>query len=996
MALFSLCLVAREIAAESPYLPRGGNDFGAETIEIEDDLLVGTETLPVELVEEQEIRRQIKAIDVEKEQKKEQASSDTAKKPDASERTSPEFTSALNVKDADIATMVKTFSRLTGRNFVVDSSVKGKKITIHLPTPVTRSEALKIFDSVLLLEGFTTVPIGNNVSKVIPAKDAKQTTIPLVREVGESPSDVLVTQLVRLEHVKADDLQQLLSQFVSKDGMVNSFGGTNALILIDSGANITRLMELVEELDVPAVNQDITIIPIAHADANDIGDKIKEILLDEAQESSRSRLTNTAATRRATPRTARTAARTGSSVGERALPIKVIPDERTNSLIIVADPASTAKVQALVEKLDSSVDLSGGRFFVYGLKHADSEALAEILNQLISGASDTASSTSRRTSGSSLTRTNRDNQRARADAARSTARTAAAAARRRAAARRGTQTGGRVNFEGDVSIAPDPATNSLIINASRADFLRLRDVIRELDVKRRQVFVEATILEVTLNKEEGFGVEWQVSGGGKNGGAIAQSNFGGLTNLFTNPAALSDLTLAAASSGTITLPGGIVLPSQAFLVTAMSRLSNVNVLSTPTVLTTDNEEAEIIVGENVPFVTSTSTDASNINNTFNQIERQDVGITLRITPQISTGDFVTLKIFVEISNVVTGTRNDPNGPTTTIRTTETTVEVKSNQMIVTGGLIADSVEESTRGVPYMKEIPVLGHLFMSNSEVRRRTNLLVFITPKIVADQFDVRDATIGARDHMEQVIEEQHAIPSRQEILESTHIDEVIASDPSEPVIPTMITPPSNGTPVDAAAQGAITRTQARLDALVGKEPTPPKPLGPATLPVGGTGMPTAKPSKSFSQDIAEEEVLDLSVKPRLPGAPENSRPRLAPPGAFPPATQSRGPRGNEKTYVVLKDLNGTEAPTPFPYSDQQGTVGIVVLGSPSSPAGEFFQTGERYVYGDREFVTLGKYTSPSKAGEVHTSFQNQGTWYQPAPGEQLSLGKSGWLRKE
>ena len=293
------------------------------------------------------------------------------------------------------------------------------------------------------------------------------------------------------------------------------------------------------------------------------------------------------------------------------------------------------------------MDLSGGKFYVYRLRYSNSEELSEILNQLISGAgSDTSSTRSSNSStrGSSLSRRNtsnsRTNNRRRTNNTRNT---------RNNSGNR--SNAGRVNFEGDVSIASDPSTNALIINASRVDYLRLKEVIDQLDVKRKQVIVEATILEVSLSEEEGFGVELQGATGENGAGFFGQTNFGSLGNLFTDPTALSDLTLAAASTGTLTL-GEIVIPSQAILISALSRHSNVNVLSAPSILTTDNEEAEIIVGENVPFVTSRSTDSSNINNTFNSIERQDVGITLRITPQISTGTFVNLRIFVEISNVV--------------------------------------------------------------------------------------------------------------------------------------------------------------------------------------------------------------------------------------------------------------------------------------------------------------------------------------------------------
>lgn len=743
------------------------DDFGAETIEFE-SVAVEESGEPANLDGEFFEVPEIEIIDIE---------------PEEETSLADQTTTVFNSRDVEITKLIESVSLITGRTYIVDDSVKGK-VTIHVQKEVTVPEALRIMDTVLLLRGFTTVPVGPDVYKVVSAKDAKSSTIPLVSSKENDGSDQLVTQLLRLKHVQASEVQQLLSQFVSGEGIINSFEGTNSLIIIDSGANIQRLERLISEVDVPAVDQDITIIPIRHADANDIAEKIEEILgedKDAQQEQQAAVSARQAAARRAIAnrRNAarnRAASRTTQpvNVAKRTLPVKVIPDERTNSLVVVADEATTDRVKALIEQLDSKVDLSGGRFFVHRLNHADAEELSEVMNNLISGASSEASSnTNASTTGSSLTR-NRNLQRTAAN-------TSAAA---------GAAAAGRVTFEGDVSLAADAATNSLIINASRGDYLRLKSVIDELDAKRPQVIVEATILEVSLDNSEGLGFEWQFTGANDEGGLLGQANYGGLTNLVTNPAALSDLSIAAASSGTLTLPGGLTVPSQAFLLSAVSNNTNVNVLSSPTILTTDNEEAEIIVGENVPFVTSTSTNETNLTNTFNQIEREDVGITLRITPQISAGNFVNLKIFIEISSVVPATRNDANGPTTTVRTTDTDVEVKSGQMIVTGGLISEEQTQATRGVPFLKDIPVFGQLFRTDSQTDSRTNLLVFITPKIVKNQYDARDSTVQARARVTDQIEYLEMYPDRSEILFSDKIDNVFESTKFTGELPSTIRP--------------------------------------------------------------------------------------------------------------------------------------------------------------------------------------------------------------
>lgn len=843
-------------------------DFGAETVEPLEPLV---KPLPPSMVEEKLTTNNESTKDSgnEEEQTEDlvEVKNPHAKKPkdnnEKSEDANGSLTASLNGNEIEIATLVKAFSKITKRNYIVDNNVKGK-VAIHLATPVSMAESLRIFESVLLLKGFTTVPMGNNTWKVISAKDARQTTIPMLSAVEDKNTEALVTQLIRLKNTQASELQQAITQFVSKEGVINSFAATNSLIIIDTASNIKRLTKLVNELDVPALDQDLTIIPIQHADAKDIAEKINDILgSDKDAKDSTTNTTgrNLTAFDPTKANITNTALRTSSGSEKRQLPLKLIPDERTNSIIVVADPYLTEKVKALVEQLDSSIDRSGGRFYVYRLKHADAEQMAEIIGALISGSSQGSSSGSSKSkssssSSSSFGGSSRNNRNS-FDSETASAFGSSRSSSKEKESTKSTGTtfssgdGGKVSLDGEVSVAADSSTNSLIISASKADYLKIKDLIDSLDVKRQQVLVEATILEVSLDNQEGMGVELQSTAGTDKGGVIGQTNFGGITNLLTNPSALSDLTIAAASSGSIVLPGGLTLPSQALLVSALSNNSNVNVLSAPTILATDNEEAEIKVGENVPFVTGTSTNNSNLNNTFNEIERQDVGIKLKITPQISAGDFVVLKIFVEISNVVEGTRGDTNGPTTTLRTTETMVEVKSDQMIVTGGLISDSVTDSDRGIPYLKEIPILGNLFRKDQNRQRRTNLLVFITPKIVEDQFVAREATLEKRDYMEKVIKQQNASPNREEVLHSNKMNQVVEVEKLEENLPSTLTAKSpealranvsNSNTDDLEAQK---RTQERLQKI----------------------MQSPEEAKvSTKEKTTEEGELNFKVKPKLP----------------------------------------------------------------------------------------------------------------------------------
>jgi general secretion pathway protein D len=279
-------------------------------------------------------------------------------------------------------------------------------------------------------------------------------------------------------------------------------------------------------------------------------------------------------------------------------------------------------------------------------------------------------------------------------------------------------------------------------------------VIEELDVRRRQVFVEAIILEATLDKLRALGVEFQAVGGLDGHSGLAQANFGNLAALAgagANPLSLPGLLLAAVSNEKVTLPDGTKVPAHSVLLTALETDADVNVLSAPNLVTTDNEEAEIVVGRNVPFVASRATSASNLSNLFTTIERHDVGITLRLTPQITADDFVRLALFEEVSDIdptAMPAVGDPNlvGPTTTIRSASTSIAARDGQTVVIGGLLADTIRTTEHGVPYFRRIPFLGALFRRDDDTRTKTNLLVFLTPHIIAS-----DAQMAENSHRER-----------------------------------------------------------------------------------------------------------------------------------------------------------------------------------------------------------------------------------------------------
>src|SRR5437763_8273160 len=286
-----------------------------------------------------------------------------------------------------------------------------------------------------------------------------------------------------------------------------------------------------------------------------------------------------------------------------------------------------------------------------------------------------------------------------------------------------------------VRITADPATNTLIVSATPEDWATLRGVIEKLDVRRRQVFVEAIILEATIDKLRSLGVEFQAGTGLDGHRGLAQANLslppGGA---LSDPTSLPGLILAAASNHMVTLPDGRQVPAHTVLLTALETDTDVNVLSAPNIVTTDNEEAEIVVGRNVPFVASRATSATNLANLFTTVERHDVGITLRMTPQITADDFVRLALFEEVSDIdptATASVGDPTlvGPTTTIRSASTAVAARDGQTVGIDGLLADTIRTSERGIPYLSPTPVLGHLFRRPDHQPLKPNLLVFLTP---------------------------------------------------------------------------------------------------------------------------------------------------------------------------------------------------------------------------------------------------------------------------
>jgi general secretion pathway protein D len=620
----------------------------------------------------------------------------------------------------------------------MDERVQGK-VTVVSPTRITPEEAYQVFQAVLQVKGFTTVPSGAAV-RIIPTKDAKATSLRTVD--GEhAPSEEYVTRLVPLKQVDVGDVIGVLQPMVSPDGLVTGYPQTNALILVDSAANVERLSKLVAELDVPTSRRQSAMLSLRYALAGELAETIAAAMEERA---------NPAAGQPPRPGAAPVAATLRA--------FKLTPDDRTNTLIVSAPPEQMQQIKALVERLDVPLPPGSGRVHVHYLKFADAEDMLPVLLDVTGAAG-----------GSSAGRQpgRQPNQPANAGQTGRNRRQYGSSLRRSSQSRSqriGQQPAGgqpqgqqsAIDFSGDVRITADPATNSLIVAAAPEDFEIIRGVIEKLDIRRRQVYVEAIILEVTVDRTRDLGIELQGGIGLPNGVGVGRTNLGNLNTALTQPGSLSGLVLAALSEQTVTLPDGSKVPAQAALLRALDSTNDVNILSAPNLLTTDNEEAEIVVGQNVPFVASRATSETNLSNTFATIEREDVGITLRLTPQISEGQVVRLALFEEVSAIVPNALLDANevGPTTTVRSTSTTINVKDGQTIVIGGLISDSINAQESRVPFIAEIPVLGNLFRTQTRNKNKINLLIFLTPHIIKNEEDAAEVSVAERDRFRDIMD--------------------------------------------------------------------------------------------------------------------------------------------------------------------------------------------------------------------------------------------------
>ncbi|MCX9157585.1 type II secretion system secretin GspD [Niveibacterium sp. 24ML] len=595
-------------------------------------------------------------------------------------------TVALNFVNADIDAVIRAVSKITGKNFLVDPRVKGT-LNITTQQPVPKELTYQILLSALRMQGYTAVE-SKGVVKILPEVDAKLHAVPSGRQLNAT-GDRIVTQVFQIRHESAAQLIPVVRPLVSPNNTVTAYPGNNTLIVTDYAENIARVGQVLASIDVP--QGDIRVIPVKHASALDMATTINRLVGDVA------------------------GAGAGQDASQR---ITVQADSRTNSLLVRSDnPSKLATVRQLVNTLDQPG--AAGNIRVVFLKNAEAVKIAQTLRAIMSGD----------TSGGN----------------------AAAATAPQGGNAPGTQqtsaTG--TTASGGGMIQADPTTNTLIITAPEPVYNNLRKVIDQLDRRRAQVYVEALIAEMSSDNGAEFGVQWfageKPSADGRFVGG--GTNFTGATPSLLGASTKTESLLGAGlnvlvGSGTVNIPGiGEILNLQV-LARFLETQNKANILSTPTLLTLDNEEAKIVVAENLPFLTgqySNTGGGSTPTNPFQTIERKDVGLTLKIKPQISEGGAIRLLISEENSTVKS---NTAAGPTTKKRSIDTNVIVDDGAIVALGGLIQDESQDGADKVPFLGNIPVVGSLFRYDTRSRKKTNLVVFLRPKIVRSDSDTRAFT--------------------------------------------------------------------------------------------------------------------------------------------------------------------------------------------------------------------------------------------------------------
>jgi len=604
--------------------------------------------------------------------------------PSLTEKGRPRFVT-MNFKNVDLQSLVKLMSDLTGKSFIVDPNLKGQ-MTIISPKEISVDEAYRVFLSVLEVHGFTVVE-AEDVIKVIQAVEAKSKSLETFAGRREKrPEDRMVTQLIPVKHGDAADFAKFLGPLVPKTGLMVPYVDTNTLIVIDALSNVNRILRIVGQLDVPGPRDQIVILTLESANAEKLAAKLKELFLRKE----------------AGPRAAKET-------------VRIIADEKTNSLIVMGSAQLIADIREMVAKLDQK-QLRKRGVHIYALQHAVAEDVAKVLGTIASKGGDAKDPKAQAVPVLSK----------------------------------------------DVHISPDKATNALVIVSDPDEYVVLQDILKELDIPRTMVYVEALIVEVSASKSLDLGVEWRAAdsfdGGFKPGskGGVALGGSPGASEVDGLASGIIPFGLSVGVIGKAITLGNVVFPSFGAFVRAVRSDTDFNILSTPQVLTLDNAEAVIEVGQNIPFVTRVDQGTSTTDRAIQSFEYRDIGVTLKVTPQINDNRFVRLAIEQSVKSVLerTALGGTVLAPTTTFRRAKTAITVMDGETAVIGGLIEDRLDRGKTQTPCLGGIPALGWLFKTTTDRDEKTNLLVFLSPRIVENPEENRTLYLDKKAHADQAVE--------------------------------------------------------------------------------------------------------------------------------------------------------------------------------------------------------------------------------------------------
>ena len=613
----------------------------------------------------------------------------------------------INMKKADIRTFIEQVSDITGYSFIVDPRVKGE-VTVISNTEMSAEDIYNMFESVLRVHGYASVRSGS-VVKIVPNQSAKQEDLPLTDKGANN--EKMVTRVIPVQNTNATELVPILRPMVPQYGHLAAVSSANALIISDHASNIERMVEIIRRID-SAESEEVEVVQLKYAWVGDVVKTLEQLTPVETGAAGANK-------------------RPGAGGNIR---VRVVAEERTNRLILRGEKQARMRVKALLVDLDRPAENTGATQVIY-LRHAEAEKVAEILRGLITGQVAAKSSSSSRSSSSG-------------GMSGTSARPSASAGMSS-----GMSSSSSTNT-GDVTIQSDETLNALIVRAAPADMAEIRSIVDQLDVRRAQVLIEAAFVEISGDTSEAVGVQW---GYGDVDKGVAGTNYAvgdmvPLSSIVQAVRSSDSSSEGGGSSGSgVSLPSGITLAGADFgsdgkvrfaaVIQALESNANSNLLSTPSIMTLDNEEAEIIVGENVPFVTGQTLSADN-SNPFQTVERKDVGLTLKVTPQINDGDVIRLQLEQEVSAVKSTATEGATDLVTTKRSVKSVILANDGQVIVTGGLIADDVNKAMQKVPLLGDIPLLGVLFRAKSERLTKRNLLLFLQPTIIRDSAKAKEVS--------------------------------------------------------------------------------------------------------------------------------------------------------------------------------------------------------------------------------------------------------------